>query len=48
MSHLNIRKDPDGLRLHATAVADWLNTQIPGTAEHLTMPSPLETLLVQR
>jgi hypothetical protein len=21
---------------HATAVADWLNTQVPGAAEHLT------------
>lgn len=30
--------DPDDLRSHITAVADWLNTQIPGTAEHLTSP----------
>jgi hypothetical protein len=29
---------PDDLRSHAMAVADWLNSQIPATAEHLTMP----------
>jgi hypothetical protein len=26
------------LRSHAAAVADWLNTQVPGAAEHLTAP----------
>jgi hypothetical protein len=30
--------DPNGFRSHATAVADWLNTQSPGAAEHLTAP----------
>jgi hypothetical protein len=30
--------DVNGFRSHATAVADWLNTQFPGAAEHLTAP----------
>lgn len=30
--------DPDDFPSHLAAVADWLNTRIPGIAEHLTMP----------
>jgi hypothetical protein len=30
--------DPNDFRSHTTAVADWLNTQLPGAAEHLTAP----------
>jgi hypothetical protein len=30
--------DPKDLRSHLGAVADWLNGQIPGAAEDLTMP----------
>ena len=30
--------DPEGFRSHLAAVADWLNDQIPGAAEDLTMP----------
>jgi hypothetical protein len=29
---------PNDFRSHATAVADWLNTQVPGAAEHLLAP----------
>jgi hypothetical protein len=30
--------DPNDFRSHATAVADWLSTQLPGAAEDLTSP----------
>ena len=29
--------DPDDFRSHATAVTNWLNAQLPGAAEHLTL-----------